>query len=93
MPHSNAANSLINSSLTILFIRMMRNARAPTLRIRLASVLGLLVRHATYISEELAATSVIEVLTEALKVRRRWGLLTGFGQVGQWGAAVRGRSG
>ena len=31
-----AANSLINSSLTILFIRMLRNARAPTLRIRLA---------------------------------------------------------
>lgn len=66
---SNAANSLINSSLTILFIRMMRNARAPTLRIRLANVLGLLIRHATYISEELAQTSVIEVLTEALKVR------------------------
>lgn len=73
---SNAANSLINSSLTILFIRMMRNVRAPTLRIRLASVLGLLIRHATYISEELAQTQVIEVLTEALKdknerVRRR----------------------
>jgi hypothetical protein len=35
---TNAANVLINSSLTILFIRMLRNARAPTLRIRLASV-------------------------------------------------------
>lgn len=73
---TNAANVLINSSLTILFIRMLRNARAPTLRIRLASVLGLLVRHATYIAEELAQTSVIEILTEALKdknerVRRR----------------------
>ena len=32
------------------------------------SVLGLLVRHATYIAEELAQTSVVEVLTEALKV-------------------------
>ncbi|GLI65982.1 hypothetical protein VaNZ11_009669 [Volvox africanus] len=73
---TNAANVLINSSLTILFIRMLRNARAPTLRIRLASVLGLLVRHATYISEELANTGVVEVLSEALKdknerVRRR----------------------
>mmetsp|Transcript_37117 Transcript_37117/g.82576 ORF Transcript_37117/g.82576 Transcript_37117/m.82576 type:complete len:1288 (+) Transcript_37117:271-4134(+) len=73
---TNAANVLINSSLTILFIRMLRNARAPTLRIRLASVLGLLVRHATYIAEELAQTSIIEILTEALKdknerVRRR----------------------
>eukprot|EP00198_Chlamydomonas_reinhardtii_P009635 XP_001698972.1 predicted protein [Chlamydomonas reinhardtii] len=73
---TNAANVLINSSLTILFIRMLRNARAPTLRIRLASVLGLLVRHATYIAEELASTGVVEVLSEALKdknerVRRR----------------------
>ncbi len=64
---TNAANVLINSSLTILFIRMLRNARAPTLRIRLASVLGLLVRHATYIAEELAQTGVMEILTEALR--------------------------
>ncbi len=67
---TNAANVLINSSLTILFIRMLRNARAPTLRIRLASVLGLLVRHATYITEELSQTGVVEILTEALKVRQ-----------------------
>ncbi|KAF5840559.1 hypothetical protein DUNSADRAFT_16357 [Dunaliella salina] len=64
---TNAANVLINSSLTILFIRMLRNARAPTLRIRLASVLGLLVRHATFIAEELAQTGVVEILTDALK--------------------------
>lgn len=71
-----SANVLINSSLTILIVRMLRNARAPTLRVRLASALGLLVRHATYIADELATTGVIEVLTEALKdknerVRRR----------------------
>ncbi|GFR42705.1 hypothetical protein Agub_g3628 [Astrephomene gubernaculifera] len=73
---TNAANVLINSSLTMLFIRMLRTARAPTLRIRLASVLGLLVRHATFITEELAGTGVVELLSEALKdknerVRRR----------------------
>ena len=51
-----AANVLINSSLTILIVRMLRNARAPTLRVRLASALGLLVRHATYIADELATT-------------------------------------
>lgn len=51
-----AANVLINSSLTILVVRMLRNARAPTLRVRLASALGLLVRHATYIADDLATT-------------------------------------
>lgn len=53
---TSAANVLINSSLTILMVRMLRNARAPTLRVRLASALGLLVRHATYIADELANT-------------------------------------
>lgn len=46
---TNTANLLINSSLTVLFIRLLKNAKAPLLRIRLASVLGLLVRHATFI--------------------------------------------
>lgn len=72
-----AANVLINSSLTVLFVRMLRNGKMPLLRIRLASVLGLLVRHATYIADELAGTQLVEILTEALKdkqerVRRRW---------------------
>ena len=77
-----AANVLINSSLTMLFVRMLRNSRAPLLRVRLAGVLGLLVRHATFIAEELAATQVVEILTEALRdknerVRRRWVCVVG----------------
>ena len=71
-----AANVLINSSLMTLFVRMLRASKAPTLRIRLSSVMGLLLRHATYISEELASSGVVTVLTECLKdknerVRRR----------------------
>jgi serine/threonine-protein kinase ULK4 len=74
---TNAANVLINSSLTVLFVRMLRNGKTPLLRIRLASVLGLLVRHATYIADELAGTQLVEILTEALRdkserVRRRY---------------------
>ncbi len=51
---TNAANQLVNSSLAILFVRMLRTSRAPALQVRLASVLGLLVRHATYIADELS---------------------------------------
>lgn len=74
---TNAANVLINSSLTVLFVRMLRNSKAPLLRVRLASVLGLLVRHATFIAEELAQTQIVEILAEAAKdknerVRRRY---------------------
>ena len=71
-----AANVLINSSLMTLFVRMLRASKAPTLRIRLSSVMGLLLRHATYITEELASSGIVTVLTECLKdknerVRRR----------------------
>eukprot|EP00878_Enallax_costatus_P014385 GHUV01015045.1.p1 GENE.GHUV01015045.1~~GHUV01015045.1.p1 ORF type:complete len:568 (+),score=192.73 GHUV01015045.1:581-2284(+) len=68
-----AANVLINSSLTVLFVRMLRNGKMPLLRIRLASVLGLLVRHATYIADELASTQLVEILTEALKDKQERG--------------------
>ena len=71
-----AANVLINSSLMTLFVRMLRASKAPALRIRLTSAMGLLLRHATYITEELAASGVVTVLTECLRdknerVRRR----------------------
>ncbi len=71
-----SANVLINSSLMTLFVRMLRASKAPALRVRLTSVMGLLLRHATYVTEELAASGVVAVLTECLKdanerVRRR----------------------
>ena len=70
------ANFLINSTLMSLFVRMLRTVRHDRLRVRLCSVIGRLVRHATYIADELAATGVLEVVAEALKdpaerVRRR----------------------
>lgn len=71
-----AANMLINSSLSVLFVRMLTNSKAPTLRVRLASALGLLVRHATYITDDLASTGILDALAETLRdrnerVRRR----------------------
>lgn len=43
----------------------------PTCTWCLTVCTGLLVRHATYIAEELASTGVVEVLSEALKVGLR----------------------
>eukprot|EP00899_Mesostigma_viride_P011673 jgi/Mesvir1/20506/Mv12390-RA.3 len=71
-----AANLLINSLLATLFVKQLKSSKAPALRVRLSSVLGLLVRHATYIAEEFGATGVVSVLAELLReknerVRRR----------------------
>jgi hypothetical protein len=76
-----AANVLINSSLSALFVRMLRESNpggdghdddhdddpgASLLRARLASVLGMLVRHATFIADDLAATGAVGALADAL---------------------------
>lgn len=67
--NQSAANVLINSSLMGLLVRIMRSAKSPALRARLASVMGTLLRHATYISEELAQSGLAEALVEAVAER------------------------
>lgn len=71
-----AANVLINSTLMSLFVRMLKSVRHERLRVRLCAVIGKLLRHATYIADELASTGLMDALAEALKdpserVRRR----------------------
>jgi hypothetical protein len=61
-----AANILINSSLMSLFVRMAKAFKSPPLKIRLASVMGILIRHATYITDEvakhLAQSGLVDIL-------------------------------
>lgn len=64
------ANMLINSSLASLLVRMLRSAKVPALRARLAGIIGVLVRHATYISDDLAATARGLCLRLRLRLRR-----------------------
>ena len=71
-----AANILVNSSLMTLFVAKLKVAKMPSLRVRLATVMGLLVRHATFIADELADSGIVEALAGALRdktvpVRRR----------------------
>ena len=49
-----------------LFVRMLKAYKSPLLRVRLVSVMGLLVRHATYITEELGPAGMLVALAEAL---------------------------
>jgi serine/threonine-protein kinase ULK4 len=71
-----SANILVNSSLMVLFVSKLKSAKMSSLRVRLASVIGLLIRHATFITDDLAATGVVDVLADTLRdktvqVRRR----------------------
>lgn len=62
-----AANILINGPLMPLLVKMLRTMKVPGLRVQLTSVMGLLIRHATLIEEELAGSGIVAVLTETLR--------------------------
>lgn len=62
-----AANILINGPLMLLLVKMLRTVKIPALRVQLTSLMGLLIRHATLIEEELAGSGVVAVLTETLR--------------------------
>ncbi|CAI5516946.1 unnamed protein product [Closterium sp. Naga37s-1] len=71
-----AANVVINSPLMVCLVKFLRNCKVPALRVELCTAIGLLVRHATAIRRELAASGLVGVLAECLrdkqeKVRRR----------------------
>jgi len=72
-----ASNLLVNSSLMKLFIKMLKVYKSPMLRVRLCSVTGLLVRHATFISGDLLNNEIFDVFVElvlkdnGVKVKRR----------------------
>ncbi|XP_024394414.1 serine/threonine-protein kinase RUNKEL [Physcomitrium patens] len=70
-----AANVLINGPVMPLLVKLLRTIKLPALRVQLTSVMGLLIRHATLIEEELAGSGIVAVLTDTLrdkqdKVRR-----------------------
>lgn len=70
-----SANILINGPLMPMLVKMLRVTKPPGLRMQLTSVMGLLIRHATLIEEELGGSGIVAVLTETLrdkqdKVRR-----------------------
>lgn len=70
-----AANILTNGPVLPMLVKMLRISKLSALRVQLVCVMGLLIRHATLIEDEVASTGIISVLTDGLrdkqeKVRR-----------------------
>ncbi|KAI3522353.1 hypothetical protein L1887_00068 [Cichorium endivia] len=70
-----AANILTNGSIMPVLVKMLRQSKASALRVQLASLLGLLIRHSTFIDDDLSNSGILGALNEGLvdrqeKVRR-----------------------
>ncbi|KAG9129215.1 hypothetical protein Leryth_006477 [Lithospermum erythrorhizon] len=65
-----AANILTNGPIILLLVKLLRQSKASALRAQLASLIGLLIRHSTYISDELANSGMLGALTDGLRDRQ-----------------------
>ncbi|KAH7843312.1 hypothetical protein Vadar_015091 [Vaccinium darrowii] len=73
--NADAANILTNGPIMRVLVKMFRQSKASALRVQLASLIGLLIRHSTSIDEDLANSGILASLTDGLrdkqeKVRR-----------------------
>ena len=50
-----------------LLVRMMKTIKSPLIKIRLCSVIGLLIRHSTVIENDLAESDICNQLIESMK--------------------------
>lgn len=65
--NSSVANRLINSAFMNLLARMLKSIKSPLIKVRLCSVIGLLIRHSTVIENEFAESEICTQLIEAMK--------------------------
>ncbi|RZR77020.1 hypothetical protein BHM03_00001969 [Ensete ventricosum] len=73
--NSDAANIIINGPVMLLLVKILRLSKVSALRVQVASAMGLLIRHSTFIETELANSGIINSLMDGLrdkhdKVRR-----------------------
>ncbi|KAL5782387.1 hypothetical protein ACOSP7_007416 [Xanthoceras sorbifolium] len=73
--NADAANILTNGPIMLMLVKMLRLSKTPALRVQLASLIGLLIRHSTVIDDDLANSGILGSLTDGLrdkqeKVRR-----------------------
>ncbi|XP_020596014.1 serine/threonine-protein kinase RUNKEL [Phalaenopsis equestris] len=73
--NSDAANLIMNGAIMPSLVKMLRHPKSSVLRVQIASVVGLFIRHSTYIETELASSGIIDALVHGLrdkqdKVRR-----------------------
>ncbi|KAK7827561.1 serine/threonine-protein kinase runkel [Quercus suber] len=73
--NADAANILTNGPIMLILVKMLRQSKVSALRVQLASLVGLLIRHSTFIKDDLANSGILGSLSDGLrdkqdKVRR-----------------------
>ncbi|KAH9618827.1 hypothetical protein KSS87_020858 [Heliosperma pusillum] len=68
--NADVANLITNGPVMPVLIKMLRQSKASALRIQLVMLIGLLIRHSTYINDDLANSGILSSLTDSLRDRQ-----------------------
>ncbi|XP_022760483.1 serine/threonine-protein kinase RUNKEL isoform X2 [Durio zibethinus] len=68
--NADAANILTNGPIMLMLVKMLRQSKTSALRVQLASLIGLLIRHSTFIEDDLANSGILGALTDGLRDRQ-----------------------
>ncbi|XP_057538880.1 serine/threonine-protein kinase RUNKEL [Amaranthus tricolor] len=68
--NAEVANMITNGPVMLVLIKLLRQSKASTFRIQIVSLIGLLIRHSTYIQDDLANSGIVSVLTDSLRDRQ-----------------------
>ncbi|MBA0696600.1 hypothetical protein Goari_003140, partial [Gossypium aridum] len=68
--NADAANILTNGPIMLMLVKMLRQSKTSALRVQLASLIGLLIRHSTFIEDEFANSGILGALTDGLRDRQ-----------------------
>ncbi|XP_012482075.1 serine/threonine-protein kinase RUNKEL isoform X1 [Gossypium raimondii] len=73
--NAEAANILTNGPIMLMLVKMLRLSKTSAFRVQLASLIGLLIRHSTFIEDDLSNSGILIALSDGLrdyqeKVRR-----------------------
>ncbi|KAI3459310.1 hypothetical protein Pfo_015973 [Paulownia fortunei] len=68
--NAEAANILTNGPIMLVLVKMLRQSKALALRVQLSSLIGLLIRHSTFIGDDLANSGILGALTDGLRDRQ-----------------------
>ncbi|KAJ6319024.1 hypothetical protein OIU76_014379 [Salix suchowensis] len=73
--NADTANILTNGPIMLLLVKMLRLSKTSALRVQLASLIGLLIRHSTFIEDDLANSGILGSLTDGLRDKQEKGEL------------------
>ncbi|EAS06928.2 Serine/Threonine kinase domain protein (macronuclear) [Tetrahymena thermophila SB210] len=68
--NSQVANRLINSAFMNLLLKLLKTVKQTQTKIKIGSILGLLIRHATVIDNELSQQGIPQILIETVKIEK-----------------------